>query len=266
MVLCRSFTAASYLAPNSLWLYQAIAAYWQRVLAIPVTLSQSWLDPLSDPDMINDRIDIAWMCGLPFARYARSTAHLQVLAAPVMQADRYHNHPSYFSDVIVRADSHVTSFAQLCHTTFCYNDPGSNSGYYLVGHRLMQAGYSIRFFSQMLQSGSHQHSVQWVLEGKADCAAIDSTVLEQAQRSIPDLSQQLRIIDSIGPYPIPPIVVSQRLGTAWIDRLQSALLQPDEELQEQMQQAGIRRFAVVESAEYNQLADLFDRVTSYGWS
>jgi phosphonate transport system substrate-binding protein len=257
-------TLVSYLAPNLFWFYRAIGLYWERSLSISVDLTQAQGDPLEDPRLLNNQLDVAFLCGLPFARYCQtSPEQFQALVAPVMTADRYQDHPVYFSDVIVSATSDLKTFNQLVGKTFCYNDPGSNSGYTLMHYYLMHNNYSVDFFGKVMQSGSHQRSMRWVAEGKVDCAAIDSTVLQQELRMVPELAQQIRVIESIGPCPIPPIVSTRRLGTTLLNQLQLALLQPDQELQSQMQQAGIRRFVAVQSEGYAELAQIYDRTSDY---
>jgi phosphonate transport system substrate-binding protein len=230
--MLNSLRIASYLAPNMMSFYRAVGRYLERVLKLKTYIWQSEFDPLEDPKLLHDQIDLAFICGLPFARYTQTGPDQFVaIAAPVMQAERYQNRPVYFSDVIVSATSQLTSLDQLAGKTFCYNDPGSNSGYNLLRDRLMRTGYPSHFFGKVIQSGSHQHSIAWVADGKADCAAIDSTVLEQELRNSPERSLQLRIIESIGPCPMPPLIAAQRLGKSFFNQLQAALLQPDTELQ-----------------------------------
>lgn len=262
----NSLEFVSYLAPNLLWFYKAIGAYWERTFSIQINITQSQSDPLDDPFLFNDQWDGAFICGLPFSRYCnRIPQQLEAIVAPVLQASRYEDKPVYFSDVIVSETSELKTFAQLSGKTFCYNDLGSNSGYNLLRHHLLQTEYSSRFFSQAWQSGSHQRSIRWVVNGTADCAAIDSMVLEQELRHHPELAQQVRVIESIGPSPMPPIVVAQRLGRNWLDRLQAALLQPDSDLQAQMQQANVQRFAPVQSVDYQKLAQMYDRAVQSGY-
>jgi phosphonate transport system substrate-binding protein len=262
----------SYLAPNQFKFYEAIASYLGRIFHRTVHIHQSSFDPLDDPLLRQDQIDLALICGLPLTRYNRTAlanraglTPLQALVAPVMDDDRYGNRPIYFSDVIVHAASPVQTFAQLAGKTFCYNDLGSNSGYNLMRDRLMQAEYSAQFFGQVIQSGSHQRSIQCIIEGKADCAAIDSTVLEQEQRQ-PNQLSQVRILESLGPHPMPPIAASQRLGSAFLHQLQSALLYPDASLQHPMQSAGIRRFAAVQSSDYAGILQLYDKTLQAGYA
>jgi phosphonate transport system substrate-binding protein len=256
----------SYLAPNMFGFYEAVGAYLSRVLGVETQLVQSEYDPLEDPMMLQDRLDIAFICGLPFARRHRVVpSHLQALVAPVMQASRYDNRPVYFSDIIVQAESNLKRFDDLKGKTWCYNDLGSNSGYNLVRQRLIQAGYPSSFFGKVIPSGSHQRSIRLVVDGQADCSAIDSTVLEQELRDSPKLSHRLRVIDSIGPCPMPPVVAAQHLGSALIGTIQSALCQPDKELQAAMERSHIQHYVAVQSADYEPLATMYDTAVEAGY-
>jgi phosphonate transport system substrate-binding protein len=253
----RSLNVISYLSPNFFWFYQAVGDYLSRRFNIPVQVSQSWADPAIDL-LQRLELDIAFVCGLPLIRAHHALPnHLQAIAAPVMQAERYQNRPVYFSDIIVNATSPITQFEQLAGKRFCFNDPGSNSGYNLMRYRLMQANYPIPFFRAVMQSDSHQQSMRQIIEQKADCAAIDSVVLEQEIRQFPELAN-LRAIESLGPTPMPPIVASGRLGQ-FLELLQQALLYPDATLQVQMQEAGICRFAAVQTADYEIIYQIYDQ-------
>lgn len=256
----------SYLAPNLFWFYEAVAAYLERVLKVETQIVQSELDPLEDTLLQQDRWDVLFICGLPFIRHNRVADNkLKAIAAPIMQAKRYQNRPVYFSDIIVRSDSQITAFEQLAGKTFCYNDLGSNSGYNLMRQRLIQGKYPKNFFSKSIPSGSHQCSISWVVEELADCAAIDSTVLEQELRDVPELAYRLRVIESIGPCPMPPIAVTPRLGNDAIARIQKALLQPDTQLQTAMERAQIRQYAVVETRDYDAIALYYDTAIQAGY-
>lgn len=264
----------SYLAPNWWGFYQAIAAYLGRVLQVEIQIEPGKCDPLEDPLLFQDKLDLAFICGLPLTRYSQRFPHqLQTLVAPVKASSRYANSPIYYADIIVNANSNIEKFADLLGTTFCYNDPGSNSGYNLLCHYLIQQKYPETFFAQTLQSGSHQSSIRWVIDGLADCAAIDSVVLEQELKDFPELSQHLRVVEVLGPSPMPPLVVAQRLGVSLIEQMRLALMQPDAELQSVMAEFEVRRFAPVELKDYQILHEIY-RVgvahrhhrASVGWS
>jgi len=254
MTIPSKLRVISYLAPNCFDLYAVITAYLGRVLQLKTQLDQAECDPLEDPLLLQDQLDLAFICGLPLTRYCQVVSdRLQTLVAPVMLSPRYENRPIYFADAIVNAKSDIKVFADLGGKTFCYNDIGSNSGYNLLQHRLIQDGHDQSFFNKEIQSGSHQRSIRWVVDGKADCAVIDSVVLEQELRDFPELSQQLRVVEVLGPSPMPPLVVAQRLGKSLIQQMQSALLQPDTEVQKAMKRFGVKRFAAVELTDYKVL-------------
>ncbi len=251
----KKLRAISYLAPNWFDFYQSIIFYLGRILEVETELQQGKCDPLQDPLLLQNQLDLAFICGLPFIQYYQAFPNIQPLVAPVMQASRYQNRPIYFSDLIVNVNSKIQIFEDLKGKVFCYNDPGSNSGYNLPRYRLIQSGYSQDFFAKAIQSGSHQRSIQWVTYELADCAAIDSVVLEQELRDFPELSAYLRVIESLGPYPMPPLVVSQHLGKSAIEQLQSAILHPDAELKAAMENVGVKRFAAVKLEDYELLID-----------
>jgi hypothetical protein len=50
-----------------------------------------------------------------------------------------------------------------------------------------------------------------ILEGRVDGAAINSTVLEWVLSEHHDLNKRIRVIETIGPSPIPPWVISRRV-------------------------------------------------------
>lgn len=245
------------------WFYEAVGAYLSRVLDVEIDTIQSPEDPLKDPLLLEDRLDIAFICGLPFLRNHRVAPNqLKAIVAPVMQAKRYQNRPVYFSDIIVAADSSFTILDNLEGKNWCYNDPGSNSGYYLLLHRLIETGKNSIFLGKAIQSGSHQRSIQWVAEGIIDYAAIDSTVLEQELRNSPGIP--LRIIESIGACPMPPIVAAQHLGATLIECVQQALLNPDLQLQSLMDKAQIQNYVAVQSEDYQEISSIYDTVVQSG--
>jgi phosphonate ABC transporter substrate-binding protein len=67
-----------------------------------------------------------------------------------------------------------------------------------------------------------------VLEGRVDASANDSIVLELELKRDPELAPELRIIETLGPTPIPPAVISTGVPAATRQRLRAALLRMHE--------------------------------------
>ncbi|MBA3490680.1 MAG: PhnD/SsuA/transferrin family substrate-binding protein, partial [Rubrobacteraceae bacterium] len=76
---------------------------------------------------------------------------------------------------------------------------------------MAESGADESFFDRVFCSGSHLNSIDAVVSGEADAAAIDSNVLRIRFQQAPALRKNLRVIDSWGPYPIQPVVVNSTL-------------------------------------------------------
>ena len=144
---------------------------------------------------------VGWLCGFLHINLARSENwQFQAVAAPRSQRAGFEGRPVYFGDVIVHADSRHESFDDLARTVFAFNEESSLSGFHMMLNHLVATGRDLSFFASTIASGSHLASIQMVADGSADCAIIDSTILDA------DMPDQLRTILSVGPYPAPPIV------------------------------------------------------------
>jgi phosphonate transport system substrate-binding protein len=216
---------ANFLADNARPVYERIAGYLADRLDTPVELLAGvpWEERHRRLDAGD--IDVAFICGLPYSqKHDRPGRPVELLCAPVMAAPRYGGRPVYFTDVVVRRDHPARAFADLRGRVWAYNDAGSHSGYNVVRHHLLTLEETGGFFGRVIASGSHQSSLQMVLAGEIDASGIDSTVLELEIARRPELGAALRTIATIGPSPIPPVVVARRLDATLKARLRALFL------------------------------------------
>jgi phosphonate transport system substrate-binding protein len=207
-MLERPIRFVTFLAPNVLPVYQFIADYIGKQLGCSTTLTIG----TSFEQFADGQADIGFICGLPYVNLTRQTpSPIELLAAPVLHGERYGGQPIYFSDVVVRHDSPFQSFADLRGRAWAYNDRDSHSGYNVVGYQLARIGETFAFFGKVVEAGWHQQSIRMVCAGAVDASAIDSQVLAIELREHPDLAAQLRVIDTLGPSTIQPVVASARL-------------------------------------------------------
>jgi phosphonate transport system substrate-binding protein len=94
-----------------------------------------------------------------------------------MCGKRYGGRPVYFSDVVVRSDSSVQSFADLRGAAWAYNELTSQSGYNITRYTLAIRGETGAYFSRVVLAGSHQRSLVLVLDGSVDAAPEGSALL-----------------------------------------------------------------------------------------
>ncbi len=200
------------MAENTEEICQAVAEYIHLELEIPTEYVSGihW----QERERLFDRgeIEILWLCGLPYVHKVNLVqSSMEILAVPVPAGGRYGARPIYFSDVVVRSSSRFESFIDLRGASWAYNEPRSHSGFNVVRAFLSELGENSGFFSAIYQSGAHSASIEMILSRKVDGAAIDSTVLEWSAAQRNGLMDQIRIIQTLGPSPIPPWVVSKRL-------------------------------------------------------
>jgi phosphonate transport system substrate-binding protein len=165
----------------------------------------------------------------------------------------------YFSDVVVRADSPACALTDLRGASWAYNERTSHSGYAVTRFALAQRGETGAFFGRVQGSGAHLQSLAWLLDGRIDATALDSTVLEQELRTYPELAAAIRRIETFGPSPIPPLVVSRALPHDLRDMLRAALLQMHAEPhgQQVLARAAMSRFVAVTDADYDPIRTMW---------
>ncbi len=196
--------------------------------------------------------DVGFMCApaLFWLRKLEDQPVELLPAAPVFRNVRAPGRPVYFSEVVVRPDSPTDSFLDLRGCSWAYNDPCSLSGYYNLLKKLARIDEDGGFFNGMYCSGSHLNSMEMVVRGEVDAAAIDSNVLRIKLRSAPELRGRLRVIETWGPFPIQPVVLRSGLHPELKDRLRAALLTIGAHTAPTLAGFGLERFAPVTYEHY----------------
>jgi phosphonate transport system substrate-binding protein len=192
---------------------------------------------------------------------------VELLAAPVLTGRRYVDRPIYFSDVIVRRDSGLKSFADLRGQTWAYNDKESHSGYNLTRYHLLTLGETNGYFGRVIEAGSHQNAIRLVAGGEADASAIDSHVLELVFRSDPELRSALRVIESLGPSTIQPVVAARHLPGDMKAEMKRALteMHRDAAVRGCLSVGMIKRFEAVSDATYDDIRLMLRTAESAGF-
>jgi phosphonate transport system substrate-binding protein len=254
---------ATFLAPNMFPVYQFIADYVGQKLNYTTELSVG----SSFDQFAAGQTEVGFICGLPYVQLAQhKPAPVELLAAPVLQGERYSGRPVYFSDVMVRRDSPFYAFADLRGCTWAYNDPDSHSGYNVTRYRLAQLGETRGYFGRVIEAGSHQNSLRLLVAGEIDAAAIDSQVLAIELRDQPGLADQIRVIDVLGPSPIQPVVAAGHLSDSLKADLRAILLGMGDDPAAKIGLAPgfVERFASVGDGDYDPIREMVRAAESAG--
>jgi phosphonate transport system substrate-binding protein len=221
-----SLSFGSCMAPNADGFITDLLAELEARTGIHVHPVQDRSWPERETGLDLGQIDLGWICGLPYVWKAdHPNPPIQLLAAPVMRGEHYDGQPVYFSDVVVRADSRLRTFEDLEGRSWGYNEARSHSGYNLVRYELVRRGLDGSFFGRVIQAGSHERALELILAGEIEAAAIDSTVLETELAMQPSLASRIRIVEVLGPSPIPPFVASKRLPGDHFATIQACLVE-----------------------------------------
>ena len=250
----RALSITTCQAENTVPAVRAVAGYLSQRFGLPVHihLDIPWRERERELDAGN--IDIGWVCSAWYAlKKSGHNPRLKLLAAPVMAGPRYDGRPVYFSDVLVRRDSSFHTFEDLRGAVWAYNEPNSYSGRYVMLHRLVTAGLEPDFFRDAVPSGGHLNSLDLILDGRVDTAAIDSTVLDFEFREKPELHEQIRVLETIGPSPVPPWVLFTSLPNDLEKQLRLTLLHMHETAAGRAALAAgdLARFAPADDASYD---------------
>ena len=257
----RELRFITYLSPSvPQALFEAVTDHVRRVLGyhrvslmVETRISgpeKGGYDPFSD-----EKADVGFLCS-PSLAWLREVPHPSVDllgAAPVFEDERAGGKPVYFCDVVVRREDPIRSFGDLGARSWAYNDVCSLSGYHSLLGKLAEMGTDDRFFDCLVHSGSHLGSLEAILRGEVDAAAIDSNVLRMRLREDPALRGRLRVIESWGPFPIQPVVVRSTLCPDMKEELRDCLLEAgaDPRFRRAVSRFGLRGFTFVSYEDYS---------------
>jgi ABC-type phosphate/phosphonate transport system substrate-binding protein len=173
-------------------------------------------DIWTDPDLL-----LAQTCGYPLVT---SLAGRVALVATPRYAAFGCAGAYYRSAVVVRGNDTAAGLADLRGRRCAVNDAASNSGMNMFRAAIatVAAGDS-RFFNEVVMTGGHVASVQAVVAGQADAAAIDCVTWAQLQRLRPAATRRLRVLAWTAASPGLPLITSLRTPAATLSVLLTVL-------------------------------------------
>lgn len=254
----------TFLAPNMMPVYSAIA----EAVGQNLGLSTELVVETDYENCRNDVNDVCFVCSLPYVQFEREgIAPAVPVAAPVLQGERYRGEPIYFSDVIVSARSDLHTFADLRGRSWAFNEPLSQSGYGITRYHLVKLGETGGFFGEVIEAGFHESAIRMVRDGEVDASAIDSQVLGIEMRENPELRDELRIIDSLGPSTIQPVAVSKRFDERFRRDVREILIGLHERkgFREILDHGLVERFVEVGPESYDDVREMLEACEAAGF-
>jgi len=237
--------------------YQELVGYIGEKLGRPAELLQRQTYAEINDLVRSGGAELAFVCGGAYIEGEKEFG-MELLVAPQMFGQT-----TYSSYIIVHRDSNASQWEHLRDKTFAFSDPLSNSGRLAPTYALWQMGQTPEsFFRKFVFTYSHDNSIQAVAEKLVDAAAVDSLVYDYTIARNPQYSAKTRVIDRLGPYGIPPVVVHPRLSVPLKEQFMAALtgLRRDERGSRILENLMIDRFVTVDNRAYDSLRDMAQAV------
>ena len=210
----------------------------------------------ADPALLeDDGLIFGHTCGYPLM--TRLQESFTPYCVPVFDVPGT-NGRRYSSRFIVARASAIRDIEQSRGGVVAVNTPDSNSGMNVLRHAVASLDVDGRFFSRVLASGGHLHSLRAVADGEADIAAIDCVSYQLIEDRWPELTRQVETIGySVETCGLPFVIAnSKRHGMdteAMIARLNQALNAAPETVRRCLH---LSEFSSVELDDYAQILEV----------
>jgi len=243
-----------------------VAAQWKRFLDAVIERAGLAIDLVdhAPPEPISElwgRPDKAavFMCGLP---YSVATPQPRLLVAPVPSPPEYDGLPRYWSDVVVRADSPFERLEQTFGHRLALTTPESQSGYTALLHDLMVHDRETPLYRELIEPRfTPMGAMTAVIEKRADVAPLDSYAFALLRRSVPELTDQVRVIFRTEPTAIPIFVSSEAPAAGLAEAFLTAA--DDPAIRPLMDDLLLQRFVVPDPPAYDALRKRFETMQAF---
>lgn len=153
--------------------------------------------------------------------------------AYVLASDRYgvrvvlkavrNGKATYQGQILVAADSPISSLADLRGKRIAFVDPGSSSGYLYPRAMLMKQGIDPERDMRVVFAGSHDAAVLALYNGSVDAAACYVDVRQRMSERFPDIFDRTRVVAKTDPIPADSVSVVPDLPPEMEKKLVAAL-------------------------------------------
>ena len=227
--------------------------------AAPAPLDALW----SGPDM-----GCVFMCGWPFAMASPQPIPV---AVPVPSPSRYGHAPVYFTDLIVRRESPYRTIEDTFGGRVAWTVDNSHSGFNALRHHLLTyraPGRETLYQESVGPVITPRASISSVLDGDADIAPVDSYVMDLLRLHDPQSIAGVRVVDTTGAAPFPPLVASRGIDGERLSRLSQAFLSAHEApvIADELERLLIERFVTRPSESYAVAAERAAEAVAAGYA
>ena len=250
VALSLTFYLGSALVPVA----KGLATSLSERLATPIDFDEDATDAARRAALDGSLPGLVWLCGLETVlRQDDGRLAASIVGAPVFPG---HDAPVYDSVIVASQRFAGSSLTDLEGATLAINQPDSWSGHHALRAHLARHGVHAPPFGHVVETGSHEASIDALLVGDADCASIDETVWAARVARDPRASSLL-ILERTDPQPAPPFSLVDGLDAGLASALRDALVS--------VPVPGLQAIDAVSDADYAVFRDGLAASRSLAW-
>jgi ABC-type phosphate/phosphonate transport system substrate-binding protein len=248
-----------YVAPEPV--AEATKAFWHFIRDhlrnaglpdVPEELDQAvgYRDVWLRPDLL-----LSQTCGFPYVKTLRDRVRL--VATPCYAYPGCDG-PSMLSFIVINKNAGISTREALRGRRAAINSHDSNSGYNLFRAAIAPIADGAPFFGDIIETGGHAASITAILEGRADCAAIDCITYGNIARYAPERVADISILAETPSGPGLPFITRASASDRDVEMLRAALgaALAEPRLAGARDRLGLVGFDMLSDRDYDRLQDL----------
>ncbi len=237
--------------------FEPLMTYLSKKIGIPVELTMlsrygNIIERLRD-----QKIDAAFLGSFTGA-LAIAQLKVEPLARPVNLDDT----STYVGYIFVRKDSNIKTVADMKDKILVLVERATTAGYVFPLAWFKRHGVDdpIHYFKEKYFAGSHDATIDAVLNGQADVGAGKNTVYDRIRETNPRVERELEILAISPPVPSNGLCVRPGLSEQTKNLLKKSLLELDTDPEgiKVLATLGAKRFVETKREDYQPVIDLAD--------
>ena len=235
--------------------FEPLAAYLSERMGITVKLSI-----LSRYGNIIERIKEEKVDGAFLGSFTGALAISQLGVVPLARPVNMDGTSTYFGHIFTRKDSNIKTVADMKGKTLALVERATTAGYVFPLAWFKRQGIKNidNYFSDHFFAGSHDATIDAVLNNEADVGAAKNTIYERMQGLHPRIDKELIILANSPRVPSNGLCVREGLPEKYKKQLKNLLLNlhQDEKGTEVLEKLGAERFVATSKEDYQPVLDL----------
>jgi phosphonate transport system substrate-binding protein len=239
---------------NQLDRYQPLAAYLSEKIGATIELKLLPRYGNIIDNFRSEKLDGAFLGSFTYA-LAHSKLGISVVARPLAPD----NTSTYYGMIFVRKDSGIRTIREMKGKRFAFVDKATTAGYLLPLEYFFKGGVKDykRYFGETYFTGTHQDSIDDVLNRRADIGAAKNTVFYRLAQRDPRIISQLKILARSPEVPENGLALRKDMDDAMKKGIQESLLgmHDDPRGKEILRMFGATRFIETSDEDYKAVYD-----------